>query len=86
MRYNEMINIKDYPDVDFKNSVHIIDYEYEYRYCLNISFNEEGRPGKGSAIFLHCFDESTPYTEGGVAVPEYMTLSPAVPLSLTKRS
>ena len=71
LHYNEMINIKDFLDADFKNSKRIIDYEYEYQYCLNISFNEDARPGKGSAIFLHCLDESNPYTRGGIAVPEY---------------
>ncbi|MCR4823103.1 MAG: hypothetical protein K5873_09565 [Treponema sp.] len=70
MRYNEMVNIKDYPDLDMKNSEHIIDYTYQYRYCLNISFNEDGTPGRGSAIFLHCFGPYKPYTGGCVALPE----------------
>ncbi|MCR5747224.1 MAG: hypothetical protein K6G03_05910 [Lachnospiraceae bacterium] len=70
MHYNEMVNIKDCPDLDTKNSEHIIDYTYQYRYCLNISFNEEGIPGRGSAIFLHCFGKVKPYTGGCVAVPE----------------
>ena len=71
MHYNEMVNIKDLPDLDMENSEHIIDEEYEYQYCLNISFNEEAVPGKGSAIFLHCFGPTKPYTGGCVAVPEY---------------
>ncbi|MCR4892133.1 MAG: hypothetical protein K5989_08145, partial [Lachnospiraceae bacterium] len=70
MHYNEMVNIKDYPDLNMENSEHIIDYDYQYRYCLNISFNEEGTPGRGSAIFLHCFGSYKPYTGGCVAVPE----------------
>ena len=60
--YNEMMNINDYPD--------LVDYEYQYQYCLNISFNEEGTPGRGSAIFLHCFGPVKPYTGGCVAIPE----------------
>ena len=72
MRYNEMVDIQDYPDLDLTNSEHILDYEYQYQYCLNISFNEEGTPGRGSAIFLHCFGPIKPYTGGCVAIPEYI--------------
>ena len=68
--YNEMVDIKDYPELDMTNSEHIVDYGYEYQYCLNISFNEEGTPGRGSAIFLHCFGTKKPYTGGCVAIPE----------------
>ncbi|MBO4884597.1 MAG: haloacid dehalogenase-like hydrolase [Clostridia bacterium] len=68
--YNEMVNINDYPDLDMSNSEHIVDYDYEYQYCLNISFNEEGAPGRGSAIFLHCFGVKKPYTGGCMAIPE----------------
>lgn len=71
MHYNEMINIKDLPDLNMDNSEHIIEEEYCYQYCLNISFNEDATPGKGSAIFLHCFGSSKPYTGGCVSVPEY---------------
>lgn len=71
MHYNEMVNIKDLPDLDLENSEHIIEYEYQYQYCLNISFNEDATPGKGSAIFLHCFGPTDPYTGGCVGVPEY---------------
>jgi len=69
-RYNEMVNIKDYPQLAMDDSEHIVDYEYQYQYCLNISFNEECTPGRGSAIFLHCFGPSKPYTGGCVALPE----------------
>lgn len=72
MHYNEMVDIKDYPKLDMRHSEHLIDYEYQYRYCLNISFNEEGIPGKGSAIFLHCFGAENPYSGGCVSVPEYI--------------
>ncbi len=70
MHYNEMVDINDYPNLNMTNSEHIIDYEYEYQYCLNINFNENGTPGLGSAIFLHCFGPKKPYTGGCVAVPE----------------
>ena len=72
MHYNEMVDIKDLPDLDMENSEHIVDYEYQYQYCLNISFNADATPGKGSAIFLHCLGPTKPYTGGCVAVPEYM--------------
>lgn len=70
--YNEMVSLSDYPDLDMENSEHIVDYIYQYQYCLNISFNEEGTPGRGSAIFLHSFGPTKPYTGGCVALPEYM--------------
>ena len=72
MHYNEMVSLSDYPDLDMGNSEHIVDYEYEYQYCLNISFNEDGTAGRGSAIFLHCFGLKKPQTGGCVAVPEYI--------------
>ena len=68
--YNQMVNVKDHPDLRIGDSEHIVDYSYEYRYCLNISYNEEGAPGVGSAIFLHCFGDRKPRTGGCVAIPE----------------
>ena len=68
--YNEMMNINDYPGLAMDDSEHIVDYEYEYQYCLNISFNEDGTPGRGSAIFLHCLGPTKPWTGGCVAIPE----------------
>ena len=69
-QYNQMVDIRDVPDLVMDDSEHIVDYEYQYQYCLNISFNEDGTPGRGSAIFLHCFGPAKPYTGGCVAVPE----------------
>lgn len=68
--YNEMVNITDVPDLVMDDSEHIVDYDYQYQYCLNISFNEEGTAGRGSAIFLHCLGPIKPYTGGCVAIPE----------------
>jgi len=70
--YNEMVDINDYPALVMDDSEHIVDYEYQYQYCLNISFNEEGTPGRGSAIFLHCLGPVKPWTGGCVAIPEYI--------------
>jgi L,D-peptidoglycan transpeptidase YkuD (ErfK/YbiS/YcfS/YnhG family) len=69
MHYNELVSLKDYPDLDLENSEHIFDYQYQYQYCLNISYNEECTPGLGSAIFLHSFGDRKPYTGGCVAIP-----------------
>jgi L,D-peptidoglycan transpeptidase YkuD (ErfK/YbiS/YcfS/YnhG family) len=71
MHYNEMVSFAEFPDLDMENSEHIVDYLYQYQYCLNISFNEDGTAGRGSAIFLHCFGPTKPYTGGCVAIPEY---------------
>ncbi len=70
--YNELVSLKDLPGLDIESgdSEHIIDYIYHYQYCLNISYNEEGTPGLGSAIFLHCFAPAKPFTGGCVSIPE----------------
>lgn len=70
MHYNEMVNLSEYPDLVIEDSEHIVEYDYQYQYCLNISFNEDGTPGRGSAIFLHCLGPVKPFTGGCVAVPE----------------
>ena len=67
MCYNEMVSINDLPELDIKSSEHLIVYTKAYQYCLNISFNEECTPGRGSAIFLHCMGNNK-YTAGCVAV------------------
>lgn len=68
--YNEMVSIKDLPDLNTEDSEHIVDYPVHYQYCLNISWNEDGTPGAGSAIFLHCLGPQKPYTGGCVAIPK----------------
>ena len=68
--YNTMIDTDEYGnDFDKKPSEQIIKYELAYAYAMNISYNEERIPGKGSAIFLHCFTLN-PYTFGCVAIPK----------------
>ena len=70
--YNELVSLRDLPGLDLESgdSEHIIEYIYHYQYCLNISYNEDGTPGLGSAIFLHCLGPVKPYTGGCVAIPE----------------
>ncbi len=70
IQYNQMVSIKDYPNLKTDDSEHIVDYPYEYQYCLNISYNEDGTANKGSAIFLHCLGDRKPRTGGCVAIPE----------------
>ncbi len=67
--YNQFVSTRDHDDFDKKESEHIIEYTKPYVYCLNISYNEQGKPGLGSAIFLHCYSNNT-YTGGCVAIPE----------------
>ena len=71
-RYNQLVNAKELPEYDFPNgeSEHIVDYVWHYQYCLNISYNEEGVPGKGAGFFLHCFGPVKPFTAGCVAIPK----------------
>lgn len=70
MRYNEMVNIKEYPNLDKAASEHIIEYSTAYKYCLNISFNDNAELEKGSAIFLHCYNVNRKNTGGCIAIPE----------------
>ncbi len=69
MRYNELVSLSELPGLNKAVSEHLVDCVYEYQYCLNISYNAEGRPGVGSAIFLHCLGSRKPYTGGCVAIP-----------------
>ncbi|MBQ6003002.1 MAG: L,D-transpeptidase family protein [Synergistaceae bacterium] len=68
-RYNTMVSTRDYDAFDPKESEHIIDYNPGYQYCLNIIWNYDGTPRKGSAIFLHCYTKNK-FTGGCVAIPE----------------
>ncbi|MBQ7168658.1 MAG: L,D-transpeptidase family protein [Synergistaceae bacterium] len=68
-RYNTMVSTREYDSFSRKDSEHITDYETAYKYCLNISYNESGTPGRGSAIFLHCQTKNH-FTAGCVAIPE----------------
>lgn len=70
MHYNELVDVCRLPRLDSRVSEHLIEYPVHYRYALNISYNEKGAPGLGSAIFLHCFGPKWPYTGGCVAIPQ----------------
>ena len=70
-KYNKLIDVREAPaNFDKDNSEHLTDYNPDYLYALNISYNAECTPGKGSAIFMRCFDPAKPYTGGSVMIPE----------------
>lgn len=66
--YNKFVSTRDHDGFSEKDSEHLIDYPVAYAYALDISYNEEGRPGAGSAIFLHCQTKNH-FTAGCVAIP-----------------
>ena len=67
--YNQFVSSNEHGGFNIKDSEHIIDYKTAYKYCLNISYNQDSIPNKGSAIFLHCQTKNH-YTAGCVAIPE----------------
>ena len=67
--YNKMVQLSNYPQLNKEDSEHLIEVNPQYEYALNISYNEEGTAGLGSAIFLHCLGPQKPYTGGCVAIP-----------------
>ncbi|MCR4909215.1 MAG: L,D-transpeptidase family protein, partial [Lachnospiraceae bacterium] len=67
--YNRYVTKAEKGQFDRKKSEHLALCAPEYNYALNISYNESGTPGKGSAIFLHCFS-GRPDTSGCVAIAE----------------
>ena len=69
-RFNELVSIKDIPDLDTENSERITDYPDAYQYVLNMGYNSECVYEKGFAFFFHCFRENRTYTGGCVAIPE----------------
>lgn len=70
MHFNEFVKIGDVPGLDTEECEHLIDYTYEYQYCLNMGYNSECVPGEGSCFFFHCMSLVKPYTGGCVAVNE----------------
>ena len=69
-KYNQLVNIRDFPRLDKSKSEHLIDLTPQYNYALNINYNGAGTPGKGSAIFMQCLETIKPFTDGGIALPE----------------
>lgn len=67
--YNKLVDIRNYPYLNTENSEHLIEYNPHYTYALNMGYNAECTPGKGSALFLHCFGPIKTWTGGCVAIP-----------------
>ena len=67
--YNTFVSTRDTTDFDPNDSEHLIDYTIPYQYCLDMGFNTERTPGRGSALFLHCYSKNQ-YTAGCVAIPQ----------------
>ncbi len=68
--FNELVSVRDVPDLDTEESEHIVDYPFQYQYVLNLGYNSECEYQKGFAFFFHCFGDRKPYTGGCVSVPE----------------
>lgn len=51
---------------DWNSAEHLIDYPKQYEYAIEIKTNPQNIPNKGSAIFLHCIENT--YTEGCIAI------------------
>ena len=70
-KYNQFVDVREAPsNFNRDNSEHLIDYNPHYVYCLNMGYNSECTPGKGSALFMHCFGTKYPWTGGCVGLPE----------------
>ena len=67
--YNELVDVRDYPGRTYVDGEHLIEYNPNYTYILNMGYNSECTPGKGSALFLHCFGPIKTWTGGCVAIP-----------------
>ena len=69
-KYNQLVDGREaHANFDKSASEHLIDFKTAYNYALNINYNSDGTPGKGSAIFMSCFGDDKPWTGGGIALP-----------------
>ncbi len=68
-KYNQLVDVREYPALDTAHSEHLVEYNPHYTYVLNMDYNAECTPGKGSALFLHCLGPIKPWTGGCVAIP-----------------
>lgn len=67
--YNKLADTAAVGDVfDKPSSEHLSAYGAVYNYCVDMGYNPEGTPYKGSALFLHCTNGYG--TAGCVAIPE----------------
>ena len=69
-KYNQMVDVREAPaNFDRRYSEHLVDYNPHYLYALNMGYNAECIPGKGAALFMHCFGPAKPWTGGCVGLP-----------------
>ena len=68
--YNKLVDITKVPKGSFntKKSEHLIDYPTVYEFAIEIMFNPQNDPRRGSAIFLHVMSKNKGGTAGCVAV------------------
>ena len=60
-KYNQFVDVREAPaNFETRYSEHLIDY---------MGYNAECIPGKGSALFMHCFGTNKPWTGGCVGLP-----------------
>ncbi len=63
--YNQLIDISK-TTKDWNSAEHLIDYPVQYEYLIEIKSNPSNIHNKGSAIFLHCSNNSA--TQGCIAI------------------
>lgn len=63
--YNKLVDITKVKK-DWNSAEHLIDYPIQYEYLLEIKSNPSNIPNKGSAIFLHCSNNTA--THGCIAI------------------
>ena len=69
-KYNQLVDVRSAPaNFDTRYSEHLIDYNPHYTYGLNMGYNAECTPGRGFALFMHCFGTRYPWTGGCVSLP-----------------
>lgn len=63
--YNKLVDITK-EKKDWNSAEHLIDYPIQYEYLIEIKSNPLNIPNKGSAIFLHCSNNTA--THGCIAI------------------
>lgn len=70
VHYNRLVNTS-LVSKDWASGENLIQASPYYNYALNLTYNAECVPGKGSAIFLHCFmDSSYKGSSGCICLPQ----------------
>ena len=63
--YNKLVDVTKV-EKDWNSAEHLIDYPIQYEYLVEIKSNPTNIPNKGSAIFLHCSNNTA--THGCIAI------------------